>query len=142
MQRDAGLSGYRLMILGSNFGGAGSDWDRKAIGIGIRMTNTMTFAEVLAVAGHELGHMYRHEHPDSPFVGPITPGLSAKREAEIEADRLGACLTGDVAATIGSLRHGGVTLDPSLPADLRIAAVQSMPSIKCPIGKGWSRGGN
>jgi Peptidase family M48 len=140
MQRDAGISGYSLLILGDEFGSAGGNWDRHAIGIGIHMINDMKFDEVVAVLGHELGHIYRHQHPDAPFVGLPTPGLSSKREAEIEADRLGACLVGEKEATIGALLHGGVAMDPGLPNNLRIDEVSSFPLANCPVGKGKQGG--
>ena len=140
MQHEAGISGYQLLILGDEFGSAGGNWDRKAIGIGIHMVNDMKFDEVVAIMGHELGHIYRHQHPDAPFVGLPTPGLSSKREEEIEADRLGACLVGAKEATIGALRHSGVAMDPGLPNDLRIEEVASFTLANCPVGKGKRNG--
>ncbi len=130
MQQEMGLQGYRIAILGDNFGGAGLDWDRKVIGIGVRKWNAQSFEEIKALIGHELGHAYRHEHPRTQPLGPQIAGLDAKRMEEIEADRFSVCLAGRE-ATIANLRHGGVAMDEDLSNELRIGAVEQFSPESC-----------
>jgi hypothetical protein len=132
IQKAAGLEGYHVVILGDNFGGAGSDWDRKLIGIGIRMINTTPFDGIVGTLGHEAGHMWRHQHPNAPFTGNTVAGLGDKQLIEIEADRLGSCLTGAGPAITG-LQSGGKTMDEKLPVQLRIDAIEQFSPSSCPM---------
>lgn len=133
MQSAAGLQGYRLVVLGDDFAGAGTDFDRKLIGIGARRLNRQPFEAIIGTIGHELGHAYRQKHPEAPLVGAPIAGLTPQRMEEIEADRIGICLAG-AASSIEALRTGGVTLDPGLPVHFRIDAAEHFSPASCPVG--------
>lgn len=132
MKRVTDTQDYKFVILGDNFGGAGTDFKRNVIGIGVRKINALTFDSLLAVIGHELGHVYRHKYPSAPMIGASVRGTSASQMEEIESDRFGACLQAEKESSITALSNGE-TVDANLPVNVRILAVENYSLGECPV---------
>jgi hypothetical protein len=131
LERSAGIERYRFVILGDSFGGAGVDFKRRLVGIGIGKLNSLSFNAVLAVLAHELGHIYRQEQFSDPAIGKPIPALSPAQFEEVEADRFSVCLVGK-AANFAALHGGKTSAETKLPITLRVEAVDDFSLEDCP----------
>jgi Zn-dependent protease with chaperone function len=118
------------VILGDRFGGAGTDFKRRVVGIGIGKLNTLSYDAILAVICHEFGHIFRHERPNEPAIGRLLPALTRVQFEEVEADRFSVCLVGK-AANLTALTSGNNS-DSKFPISLRAEAVDDFSFTDCP----------
>ncbi|WP_157081103.1 hypothetical protein [Novosphingobium naphthalenivorans] len=123
---------YHLVILGDNFGGAGTDFSRKVIGIGIRVINSGTLEEVQGTLGHEFGHELIRRYPE--LQSTVRADKTDQQNEELTADRIGVCLTGDWQSAIAELASG-TSIDPALSVEERIESLSFFKPSDCPVMK-------
>lgn len=104
----------------------------RVVGISLEQLNTQDYSSLQFLLGHELGHAWRHKHPEAPHLQPVG-ALNASHRYEMEADLYAACLTNDKESIMRGLRLMGKFPDSiSHPStQRRLHAIEAMEATDC-----------
>lgn len=127
MENIAHIPHHKYVILGDNFGGAGTKFEEKTVGIGIRKINALSFDEILSVAGHEIGHIVIHTFGDKARSSPVE---ISDLDEEIHADKISRCLGISKTSAISALLSS--KQEARIPISLRIEAIDVFDVAECP----------